>query len=125
MMTYDGTGAIPRIPVQGPADTSAARVRTQHPHHARTLDDLAGLPRLDLTGGQERQGPVGVFRGDHREHADAHVERALHFRALDPAPGLYEIEDRLRPPGGPVDDRIRVVGQYPGQVARDAAAGDV
>src|SRR2546423_10524251 len=122
MMTYDGTGAIPRIPVQGPADISAARVRTQHPHHARALDDLADLPRVDLAGGQEREGPVGVFGSDHGEHADAHVERALHLRALDPAPGLHEIEDRLGPPGGPVDDRVGVVRQYPRQVARDAAA---
>src|SRR5256885_370286 len=83
MITYEGTGAIPRIPVHGYV-ISTAGVRVDHLYDAGPLDDLAGQPGVDLPGGQERQGPVGVLRTDDREHPDAHVERALHLALVDP-----------------------------------------
>src|SRR5256885_16392623 len=114
MMTYDGTSAIPRIPVHigdGTAPLpwevgSAVRVRAEHLHRTGTLHDLAGVPRRYLPGSQEGQGPVGVLGGYDHHHADTHVEGALHLGAVDAPLGLDQIEDRLGPPAGPVDDRV-------------------
>src|SRR5438094_3619790 len=116
MMTYEGTEAIPRIPVHErvtATDMSAAGVRVDHLHVAGPLDDVARLPGVDLPGGQEGQGPVGILGGDDREHPDAHVERALHLGLVDPALGADQVEDRLRAPSGPVDDRVQMLGHYP------------
>src|SRR5947207_4234346 len=124
MITYEGTEAIPRIPVHRYA-MSAAGVRVDHLYHAGALDDLASRPRVDLPPGQERQCPVGVLRPDDGEHSEAHVERALHLAPVNPALGLYQVEDRLRAPPRPVDHRVEMVGQHAGQVARDPAPGDV
>ena len=49
-------------------------------HGAGALDDLARLPRLQAAAAQEGEAAVGVGSGDHRQHADAHVERGLHLR---------------------------------------------
>src|SRR6266545_1224229 len=151
MMTYEGTAATPRMPVHPRCDTLLppltlgerttsvcaggetdkqrrslpAGVGAHHLHGSVALDDLADVPGLDAAPGEERDRPVGVGWRDDGQHADAHVERALHLNELDAPLGLYQLEDGLWPPGRPVDDRVDVLGQHAYQVARDAAAGDM
>src|SRR5258706_14232231 len=105
MMTYEGTVAMPRIPVHTGDSTdsrpasgevdSGVGVGAEHPHGTGTVDDLAGQPRRYLAGGQEGQGPVGVLRRYDHHHADTHVEGALHLGAVDAPLGLHQVEDRL------------------------------
>ena len=78
-----------------------------------------------MPGGQQGQRPVDVRRRHQRDHADAHVEGAVHLGLVDLAATLHQVEDRLGPPGAAVQRRRQVLRQHAGQVGRQPAPGDV
>lgn len=59
------------------------------------------------------------------DHADAHVEGALHFGEFDLAGGLDETEEGGHFPSVAVDGGAGAFGEHSGEVVGDAAAGDV
>ena len=73
-------------------------------------------------GGADRRDGVG---GDDEDHADAHVEDAVHLGVLDAAALLDEAEDGGDVPRVEVDSGGDAVRQAAGDVALEAAAGDV
>ena len=74
---------------------------------------------------QQLESAVDAAAVDQRDHADAHVERALEVVLLDPAERAHQWEDRLRRPGAAVHVCDEMHGQHPAQVGREAATGDV
>ena len=84
-------------------------------------DDVASWPAAC----QRAQRLVGRVGLDHQRHADAAVEDPVHFVLGHRAQALNLAEDLRLRPGRPVEHGAQAVGQHPGQVAHDAAAGDV
>ena len=95
------------------------RQRLRRPAHR------AEHPRRHVPGREHRQRAVDVVRRQHGHHPDAHVERLLHLRALDPAAGGDQAEHRRGRPAAPLDHGLQPGRQHPLEVAGQPAAGDV
>ena len=72
-------------------------------------------PGGDVPGSEQRQRPIDIGGRDQGDHADAHVEGAVHLGLLDLAAGLHETKDRFRGPRRAVQRRGQVLGQDPGR----------
>jgi len=92
---------------------------------AVALDHVADVDALHPGGAQDVVGledVVGVHDGD---HADAEVEHLGHLVVGDAAESLDLTEDPGHFPRAELHDGVATPGQDPGQVGRQAAAGDV
>ena len=84
-------------------------------------DDVGAL----LARAQMFNDRIGVIGSGNRDHAEAIVERAIHFGLIDFAEPRDEIEDRRHSPGAAADSRVQVLRHHPRQILDDTAAGDI
>src|SRR5262245_7034466 len=120
------------------AETSAAmfeprpeiRIATRLPasgidHVAVAADDLTdarvGLAQCIEVAGER----LHILRRDDTDHADAHVERAVHLRFGDAAQLLHDGEHRQDGPGAPLDPGRCAFGKDAREVVGQPAPGDV
>lgn len=69
-----------------------------------------------------RREPFSVLGGNDHNEADAVVEDAVHFMAVDVALFLQPVEDGRTGPGLAVDDGLNAFGKNAGNVFDEAAA---
>src|SRR5437867_2786121 len=101
-------------------------VRALGEHHpAVALDDLAELDRVVPLPTKDIEGAEDLVRVDHRDHPDPEVEDVRHLLVVDVAETLDLAEDRRDLPGVAPDQRVAVPWEHSGEIARNAAAGDV
>src|SRR2546423_12126 len=80
--------------------------------------NFAQDPCGHMTRGQNGQSAVRVFRRNHTDHANSHVEGLLHLFPFDPTAVGDCREDRRWRPGSPFEIRLQATRNYPGEVGR-------
>src|ERR1700687_3361777 len=66
-----------------------------------------------------------IFRRDDENHSNAKVERLQQVIATDFSDGRKKAKDRWDRPRAKLNDSLRGAGHHAGQIAGDAATGDV
>src|SRR5450432_2690295 len=113
-----------RAPASGSSRSRVIADESTAPHTIARYC-AAGYPHRYASLCEQRQCAIGV-RGRHqRDHANAHVERALQFRPFHLAEPTNEVEDRRRRPRRPVDLDIDTNRQHPVEVGRQPPARDM
>src|SRR5262245_13862736 len=93
--------------------------------HARAGHHFADEARALAAGTQHLERRVRFGACNHRDHADAAVERPVHLRVTDAAAGLDPVPYRIALPGAAVQAHAEAFGQHARDVVGEPAARDV